>query len=94
MYNSYQYNPWQAPMPPVKKSINWGNILNNTQKTLGIINQAIPIVYQVRPLVSNAKTLFRIAGALHDDEPQIQESKPMGQQTTIKKDSQTPQFFL
>ena len=47
--------------------INWGNLLSNTQKSLGIINQAIPLVYQVKPIISNAKTMFRIAGALKDD---------------------------
>jgi len=26
------------------RKINWSNLLNNTSKTLGVINQAIPIV--------------------------------------------------
>ena len=43
------------------KSINWGGLLDGTQKTLGIINQAIPIVYQVKPILTNAKTMFKIA---------------------------------
>ena len=46
------------------KNIKWGTILDGTQKTLGVINQAIPIVYQVKPIVSNAKTLFKIANGL------------------------------
>lgn len=46
------------------KAINWGSLLDGTQKTLGVINQAIPIVYQVKPLISNAKAMFRIADAL------------------------------
>ena len=58
MYNDYYYNNnmgnsmmWQG-LP--KKHFSWNNILNNTQRTLGIINQAIPLIYQVRPLVTNA----------------------------------------
>ena len=43
------------------KGINWSGILDGTQKTLGVINQAIPIVYQVKPMISNAKTMFKIA---------------------------------
>ena len=31
----------------ITKSINWGSLLDGTQKTLGVINQAIPIVYQI-----------------------------------------------
>lgn len=46
---------------------NWSNILNGTGKTLNMINQVIPIVYQVRPIWNNAKTMFRIAGALKED---------------------------
>lgn len=70
------------------KRINWGNILNNTQKTLNVINQAIPIIYQVKPLVTNVRTLFRIADAVKDDEPPVREE--------IKKQEEKSnlQFFL
>lgn len=42
------------------KSLNWSSILSGTQKTLGVVNQAIPIVKQVSPVMKNAKTMFRI----------------------------------
>ncbi len=84
MYN--QMNPYQ--LNSGIKRINWGNILNNTQKTLNVINQAIPIIYQVKPLVTNARTLFRIADAVKDDEPPVREE--------IKKQEEKSnlQFFL
>ena len=34
--------------------------INGTQKTLNIINQAIPIVKQVTPVMKNAKTMFKV----------------------------------
>ena len=34
--------------------------LNGTQKTLNIVNQAIPLVKQMGPVVKNAKTMFRV----------------------------------
>lgn len=40
--------------------LNWSSILNNTQKTLGIVNQAIPMVKQISPVMKNAKTMFRV----------------------------------
>ena len=40
--------------------INWSSILSGTQKTLGIVNQAIPVVKQVSPVMKNAKTMFKI----------------------------------
>ena len=49
------------------KKINWGCFLSNTQKTLNIVNQTIPLVYQVKPLVNNAKTVFKIIGAVKSD---------------------------
>ena len=47
------------------KNIGWANILDGTQKTLGVINQAIPIVYQVKPVFSNMRSMFKIASALN-----------------------------
>ena len=46
--------------------INWGNLLNNTQKTLNVINQAIPVYYQIKPIYNNARTMFKVFGAMND----------------------------
>ena len=40
--------------------IKWSSILSGTQKTLGIVNQAIPIIKQAGPVIDNAKTMFRV----------------------------------
>ncbi len=62
MFNPNQfYMPARTLAPLAKKTINWAGLLTNTQKTLNIVNQAIPIVYQVKPMINNAKTMFRIA---------------------------------
>lgn len=45
----------------LSKGFSWGSFLDGTQKTLGVINQAIPLVYQVKPIFNNAKTVFKIA---------------------------------
>jgi len=37
-----------------------GNFLNGTQKVLNIANQTIPLVKQVRPMIGNAKTVFKV----------------------------------
>ncbi len=66
MFGNRAYNPYQV-YPVARRSIDWGNLLNNTQKTLNIINQTIPIVYQLKPIVSNAKTMFRIFDAVKSD---------------------------
>ena len=43
-----------------RNGINWSGIINNTQKTLNIINQTIPMVKQVTPVVKNVKTIFSV----------------------------------
>ncbi len=57
------YMPLRAIAPIAKKGINWAGLLSNTQKTLNIVNQAIPIVYQVKPILNNTKTMFKLASA-------------------------------
>lgn len=57
------YMPLRTIAPIAKKSINWAGLLSNTQKTLNIVNQAIPIVYQVKPIFNNAKTMLKVASA-------------------------------
>ena len=40
--------------------INLSSLLSNAQKTLGVVNQAIPLYYQVKPFFKNLKTLGKI----------------------------------
>ena len=47
------------------KNIKWSSILDGTSKTLNVINQAIPVVYQVKPIINNAKTMFKIANIMN-----------------------------
>ena len=49
------------------KSFNWSNLINNTSKTLGIINQTIPLVRQVGPMVGNMKSMIKLASVFKDE---------------------------
>lgn len=40
--------------------INLSSLLSNAQKTLGVLNQAIPLYYQVKPVFKNLKALGKI----------------------------------
>lgn len=68
-YNPYYmyYPAFSMPKPTLFgalrnsiSGINFNSILNGTQRTLNIINQAIPLVRQVSPVMKNAKTMFRV----------------------------------
>ena len=43
-----------------KNKINWSSLLSNTQKTLNIINQTIPVIKQAGPVINNTKTMFKL----------------------------------
>ena len=108
MYNNpYLYNnhfPYQyGPSNVTKKNIfsglfntnkiNWGNLLNNTQKTLNVINQAIPVYYQIKPIYNNAKTMIRMVHAIKDDDSKEQ-NIPKNEKTDKKNTSTGPVFYL
>lgn len=43
-----------------KTGLTFSGFLNGASKTLGVINQAIPVFYQIKPIWNNAKTMFRV----------------------------------
>ena len=77
------------------KTIKWSSLLEGTQKTLGVINQAIPIVYQIKPIVNNAKTIFKIADSLKEESVQPEEIKASPTtNTTTNSSSTSPIFYI
>ena len=108
-YNSffpYQSQAYKAGLfSGLKGKFNWSSILNNTQNTLNIINQAIPVFYQIKPIWNNTKTVFKIMGALKEDDKSKQiikknynnnsnnnNSSTSGTSTYVNNN--TPNFFL
>ena len=114
MYQN-DYNPYLYYMPKMtrmgfstvrphfKTNFNFSQILNGTQKTLNIINQAIPLFYQIRPIWNNVRTMFRVVGALKEEDDA---SHPFASHMKDGKTEQTathpsaiqshnqPQFFV
>lgn len=48
-----------------KKGLNWNSFLNNAERTMNVINQAIPIYNQVKPMFRNMGTVFKVIGELN-----------------------------
>ena len=64
---------------------NLGSIISGTQKTLNFMNQAIPVIKQVSPVVKNAKTMFRVMNEFKKtDTPQKIEKVKDEQNTEIR----------
>ena len=80
------------------KSLNWGGFINNTSKTLGIINQTIPLVKQVGPIVGNMRSMIKIASIFKDEtEPNTKlinnhnkKNKTSNNKTVYKQDDNNP----
>ena len=70
------------------KNIKWGALLDGTQKTLGVVNQAIPIFYQIKPLVENTRTIFKVANAINTPTNTKQEKNE------IKNTQTSPIFYI
>ncbi len=62
------YNPYYMPMAAPKmglfntlfKGFSFSKIISGTQKTLNFVNQAIPVVKEISPMLKNTKTIFKI----------------------------------
>ena len=75
--------------------INWSSLLSNTQKTLNVVNQAIPLYYQVKPVFNNIKTIGKIGKEM----TRLNTTKTPSNNVNITKevnsaDLPTPTFFI
>lgn len=76
------------------KNYNWSGLINNTSKTLGVINQTIPIVKQVKPVINNMRSVIKIASIFKDET----DSKAVSNVNNYNKDTinydESPTFFI
>ncbi|MBR1377480.1 MAG: hypothetical protein IJ565_06705 [Bacilli bacterium] len=62
------YNPYYVPYTYASRGlfsnlfrgISFSSILNGAGRTLNVINQAIPVVKEISPMIKNTKTMFRV----------------------------------
>lgn len=77
--------------------ITFSGILNGASKTLGVINQAIPVFYQVKPIVNNAKTMFKVVRGINSVNTNTNTSNnnlsTVNDISTKKEASNAPTFF-
>ena len=105
-YNPYFYSLPQTTTPSLgllgrvansTRGLSLGTIVNGTQKTLNIINQAIPIIKEASPMMQNAKTMFKIANEFKKVDTPVNESVKQEnletKQTEISNEN-GPIFFL
>ena len=89
-YYPYNYTRKNNLLPRIK-NIKWSTILDGTQKTLNIINQAIPIIYQIKPIYQNAKTAFKVINAFKDE---TKKNTPKKENIRPIISNNSPTYFL
>lgn len=77
-----------------RSTFNWAGFLTNAGKTLNVVNQAIPVFYQIGPIYRNVKTMFRVANEFRKpdtvQEETVEEIKEVPKEEKILKN---PAFF-
>lgn len=80
--------------------VTFSSLLNGASKTLGVINQAIPVFYQVKPMWNNAKTMFRVIKEINTNDTKTNVIEPaetttnQSSLTQNKENSNSPTFFV
>ena len=99
MYNQYYYPfnyPYKSGFLSNFKKINWSNFLDRAHKTLGVINQAIPVIYQIKPIYQNAKTAFKVVNSFKKETSESKVNNDIKKEN-IRNNSYTsnaPTYFL
>lgn len=95
-FNIYPYNSFVKPSLFSRiingiKGINYSSIISGTGKTLNVVNQAIPLVKQVSPVMKNAKTMFKVMNEFKRVNTPTKKDESINK--TNNKTYQGPTFF-
>ena len=69
------------------KGINWSGLINNTSKTLNVVNQTIPLVRQVGPVVNNMKSMLKVASIFKNETDKTPKSNITTNKTNAFQDN-------
>ena len=71
------YNPYFYTMPNPARigllrrmfgNVSFSNILSGIERIVNLANQAIPLAKQVKPIIGNAKTMFKVMNEFKKNE--------------------------
>jgi len=101
-YNPYFYSLPTSTSTGLLSKLNLSSIISGTTKTLNLVNQAIPIIKQVSPVMKNAKTMFNIMNEFRKTDPTVNESNnniiaeiPETNTTSVQRENNNyPTFFI
>lgn len=95
MWNNNFYPYYNGMKLSGLRKLSFASMLDKTQKTLNVINQAIPVFYQIKPLYDNAKTALKVMSAIKD-EPSTKEKikSPKKEEEKVKENHKENSVIL
>lgn len=81
-----------SPISNITSKMNFQTILQGTTKTVSTINQVVPLIYQVTPLINNARNAFRVIKAVNV--LSAIDLDEIDREVIIDKETQTPQSTM
>lgn len=92
-YNPYLYAaPIESAGTSFLSRLSLSSIISGTSRTLNFVNQAIPVVKQVSPIMKNLKTMFNVMNEFN--KPLISENIEEENSIQSKTNSEGPTFFI
>ncbi len=79
------------------KGMNWGGLLSNASRALGVVNQAVPLVKQVGPMFGNMRSMFKLASVFKDEtdnNTKNNKPEPASKPSNNSQNDNPPNFFL
>ena len=97
------YNPYFFNIPSsntgllsrIFGNLKLSSILSGTNKALNFVNQTIPVIKQISPMVKNARTMFNVINQFKKvDEPNIKEKTNSNVKVIENNKINKPNFFI
>ena len=94
-YNPYFYSmPTETGISSLLSRFSLRSLINGTSKTLNFVNQAIPVVKQVSPIMKNLKTMFNVMNEFKKNDIDNTINTNSNNREDIKINNNNPTFFL
>lgn len=82
---------------PVNTGLTLPKVIGGLSKTLSIANQVIPLYKEAKPILNNAKTIFKVLKTINTPSKKSTTNlinKPKKEENKLNHSSNTPTFFL
>ena len=94
-YNPYFYSmPTETGISSLLSRFSLRSLISGTSKTLNFVNQAIPVVKQVSPIMKNLKTMFNVMNEFKKNDIDNTINTNSNNIEDIKINNNNPTFFL